>query len=78
MEIIITNPIELVVVKEVKQSVNKITIISIVDIPSMKSVKATTLELGAIDLWDKDEYDNIGQWTDQDVITRIKSLYNIV
>lgn len=77
MEIIITNPIELVIVKEVKQNVSKITIMSIIDIPTMKIVRADILELGSIDLWNKEEYDAIGQWTDQDVIARIKFLYNI-
>jgi hypothetical protein len=48
-----------------------------VDKPSLKEVKVITRELGSITLWEGDEYDAIAQWTDTDVINRIKELKNI-
>ena len=74
MKIILDTQKELVLVKEVKTTISEITIIELKDSPNLKKVEAITYELGIIVLWQGEEYDAIGQWTDQDVINKIKSL----
>ncbi len=46
-----------------------------IDNPSKKIVYAHTLEVGRIVLWQGSEYDDIGQWTDQDVQTKLQELF---
>lgn len=65
---------EVVLVRELKQSINEITIEEVTDNSSRKEVKAFTREMGIIVLWTGDAYDAIGQWTDTDVELRIKEL----
>lgn len=67
---------EITIVKEIKKSVTELTIEEVVDIPSIKQVKAFIAELGYVMLWEGAAYDAIGQWTDADVEARIKELYN--
>lgn len=55
--------------------VSKITINKIIDEPSNRRVIAST-NIGDYELWVNDEYDNIGQWTNDDVEKRIKELFN--
>lgn len=55
---------------------SKVTIDRLVDLPTEKVVFAVTREIGRIDLWVGEEYDAIGQWTNDDVETRILDLYN--
>lgn len=74
MKIILDAQKEIVIVKEVKKTINEITISQVTDLPQYKRVDAYTDELGIITLWQGEEYDAIGQWTDQDVINKIKSL----
>jgi hypothetical protein len=76
MEIIINNPREVVVVPEKKVMLSKITVLNVSDHPDSKIVTAFTSELGVIILWQNEEYDAIGQWTDTDVINRLNELYN--
>jgi len=54
---------------------NKITILSVMDNPSTKTVTAKTLEFGSVILWQGAAYDAIGQWTDTDVQNRLIALY---
>ena len=74
MKITFEAPKEVVLVKELKQSVNEITINEITDNPSRKEVRAFTKEMGVIVLWTGNDYDAIGQWTDTDVELRIKEI----
>jgi hypothetical protein len=74
MKITFETPKEVVVVRELKQSINEVTIQEITDNPERKIVKAFTRELGQLVLWEGDAYDTIGQWTDSDVIARINVL----
>ena len=67
---------EITIVKEIKKSVTELTIEEVVDISSIKQVKAFIAELGYVMLWEGAAYDAIGQWTDADVEARIKELYN--
>ena len=77
MEINIINPKEVVVVPEQKKTIKKITIQRMVDIPNQKKVLVFTEELGQIVLWEDTQYDNIGQWTDTQVIERIQEIYSV-
>jgi hypothetical protein len=65
---------EIVVVKEVKRTITEITIRELKDLPKQKRVEAITNEIGIVVLWKDEEYDAIGQWTDADVIAKLKSL----
>ena len=76
MEIQFSTPKDIVVVKERKTTIEKITVLELADLPSKKQVTAKTIELGIIVLWKDAEYDAIGQWTDADVINKLNELYN--
>ena len=75
MKITFETPKEIVIVQELKRTFEELTIEEVVDSNSRKEVKAYTPELGIIVLWEGEAYDKIGQWTDADVINRIKELY---
>jgi hypothetical protein len=66
---------EIVLVQELKRTIEELTIDEIVDNNSRKEVKAYTKELGILVLWTGDAYDAIGEWTDADVVARVKELY---
>jgi hypothetical protein len=74
MKIEFDTPKEIVLVKEIKKEVSEVTIREMRDLPEQKRVEAITDLLGIVVLWQGEEYDAIGQWTDQDVINKIKSL----
>ena len=76
MEIQFSTPKDIVVVKERKTTIEKITVLELADLPSKKQVTAKTFELGLVVLWKDAEYDAIGQWTDTDVINKLNELYN--
>jgi hypothetical protein len=65
---------ELVLVKEIKKTIKEITIRELKDLPEQKRVEAYTDEIGLVVLWEGEAYDAIGQWTDTDVINKLKSL----
>ena len=71
-------PQRVITIPEKKKTINSITVLSMTDEPNIKKVSIKTLEIGLITLWEGEAYDEIGQWTDQDVIDRIKEIYNIV
>jgi len=74
MKIEFDTPKEIVLVREIKKEVSEVTIREMRDLPEQKRVEAITDLLGIVVLWQGEEYDAIGQWTDQDVINKIKSL----
>lgn len=76
MKIILSTPKEVVIVKEIKKTISEITIYEIIDSPENKTIRANTLELGSVMLWQGITYDSIGQWTDADVQKRILELIN--
>jgi hypothetical protein len=76
MKITFETPKEIVTVKEAKGTFSEITVDYITDSSWRKEVKAFTRELGILTLWENEEYDTIGQWTDTDAITRISELLN--
>lgn len=75
MKITFETPKEIVIVQELKRTIEEITIEEVVDSNSRKEVKAYTQELGILVLWTGDAYDAIGEWTDADVVARVKELY---
>ena len=75
MKITFTKPKDVVIVKEMIQTISEITINEITDNSEIKMVRAFTKEAGVIVLWEGDAYDTIGQWTDTDVANRIKEIY---
>lgn len=75
MKITFETPKEVVIVQELKRTIEEITIEEVVDSNSRKEVKAYTQELGILVLWTGDAYDAIGEWTDADVVARVKELY---
>ena len=76
MKIVLDNPKEVVMVAERKATLTEFNIIEMADNPSRKIVEVTTHEIGRIVLWRDAEYDAIGQWTDSDVVNKIKELYS--
>lgn len=76
MEIVINNPREFVIIPEKKAVVDKITVLNVTDHGPSKIVTAFTREFGNIILWQAEEYEAIGQWTDMDVENRLNELYN--
>jgi len=76
MEITFDPPKNITVVPEMKRTIGTITVMDITDSPNMKTVVATTMELGRVILWEGAAYDTIGQWTDTDVENRIKEIYD--
>jgi hypothetical protein len=77
MEIILKKAKEIVVFAERKKTITKVEIIEVIDHSKSKIVSAKTNEFGTVILWKGAEYDTIGQWTDTDVINKIKSIYNL-
>jgi len=75
MKITFETPKEVVIVQELKRTIEEITIEEVIDSNSRKEVKAYTQEVGVLVLWTGDAYDAIGEWTDADVVTRVKELY---
>jgi len=76
MTITLNAPKEVTVVQEVKKTVSAITVFEITDSQESKVVRANTLELGSLVLWQDATYDSIGQWTDTDVHNRILEITN--
>ena len=78
MEIILDTPKEIVVMAERKKVITKLEIIEVIDSPKNKTVMAKTNEFGTVSLWRGNDYDTIGQWTDTDVINKIKLIYELM
>jgi hypothetical protein len=77
MEITLSKPKEIVIFEERKKTITKVEITEVVDNSKNKIVTAKTMEFGNVVLWKGAEYDSIGQWTDTDVINKIKTIYNL-
>lgn len=76
MEITLSRTVSVIIVPEQRKEISKITVLRHIDSPSTKTVLAITKELGQILLWEGEDYDEIGQWTDADVENKIKELYD--
>ena len=77
MEITLKKPKEIVVLAERKKTITKVEIIEVIDNSISRIVSAKTNEFGTVILWKGADYDAIGQWTDTDVVNKIKSIYNL-
>ena len=75
MKITFETPKEIVIIQELKRTIEELTIEEVVDSNFRKEIKAFTKELGILVLWTGDAYDAIGEWTDADVVARVKELY---
>ena len=76
MKIIFETPKEVIIVPERKKTISEIEVLEITDNPSEKTVVAMTDPVGVVVLWEGASYVAIGQWTNDDVITRIKEIYS--
>lgn len=74
MKITLDTKKEVILVKEIKRTITEITISELKDLLEQKRVEAYTNEIGVVVLWEGEAYDAIGQWTDEDVINKLKSL----
>lgn len=76
MKIILDAPKEIIIVPEMTRTVTELIIKEMVDNPENKTIRVNIERLGHITLWEGEDYDLIGQWTDDDVIARIRELYS--
>jgi hypothetical protein len=77
MKIVLENPITKQIVEPVFITLTELTIKRIVDLSEEKIVRVFIEELNSpLILWEGDSYDEIGQWTDSDVQSRIIELLN--
>ena len=77
MEITLQTPQTIVIKPEKTKTLEKLTVMRMVDLPNEKKVRVFVKELREpITLWEGDEYDAIGQWTDSDVQTKLTELYS--
>lgn len=56
-------------------TLKEINILSMIDNPVSKTLVVNTKELGNIMVYQGQSYIDAGQWTDTDVINKIKSMY---
>jgi len=62
----------------VEMTLDGFTVVRVVDLRQEKIVRCLVQELGGPTiLWEGEEYDAIGQWTDTDVDNRLLEIYNI-
>jgi len=78
------NPIEIVFDEEkfiktipaIHVNTDSMNIIQIVDLPIEKQIIAHTFnQFGPIVLWEGDNYDKMLDWTNEDIIDRVKELF---
>jgi len=56
--------------------IESIRVLEISDNAEQRVVRVITdLPIGIITIWEGDDYDLIGQWTDDDVIKRLKEMF---
>ena len=67
-------PVTEMVIGGVPQRTKKISIAKIIDNPATKTVAVMTLKNRLFVLWQGDAYDAIGNWTNEQVVERVKEL----
>jgi hypothetical protein len=74
---VINLPIEVVVreIPSIQIKTSTIEITSVEDSSTQRKIFVNTKELGKITLWENEMYDRIGQWTDNDIETRLIELF---
>jgi len=75
--LIITLPSEVVIkeIPSVKIKTSTIEVSSIKEIQNERKIVAIIKNIGDVTLWESDSYDRIGQWTDDDVQTRLIEIF---
>lgn len=77
MKITLQEPKEITLIEKKVKTITTLTIDRVVDLSSQKLVRCFIEELNEpITLWKDEEYDEIGQWTDEDVEMRLKELFS--
>ena len=77
MEITLQTPQTIVIKPEETKTLEKLTVMRMVDLPNEKKVRVFVKELREpITLWEGEAYDVIGQWTDSDVQAKLTELYS--
>jgi len=76
MEVNFSGNKDIVLVQEQKVTLDKLTVVRMVDLPAQKKVVVFLKEIAKPTvLWEGDAYDSIGQWTDADVTARLLQIY---
>lgn len=75
-EVELPSPKDIVLVPEEKIRITKFTINRMVDLPKEKIVRVFLDELNSpIVLWENESYNEIGNWTNEDVSNKLKELF---
>lgn len=77
IKVTLNTPYTKIIQAEKSKYISDVTVTGMYDDPINKRVTVNTENQGRLILWEGNEYDNIGQWTDQDVIDRINEMFNI-
>ena len=75
MKITFDTPKSITVIPEQKKEFKEIQVIQTTDNSNSKEVFCILKEIGKVILWKDQAYDQIGNWTDNDVINRLKEIY---
>jgi hypothetical protein len=75
--LLIELPTEIVVkeIPAVQIKKNILEVISIHDLPNQKKIIANIKDIGEVVLWESSSYDSIGQWSDDDVKSKLIELF---
>lgn len=77
MNITLSTPKKVVLQEEQSKTISTITVQRVVDLPKQKVVKVFIAELDEpVILWEGAAYDDAGQWTDADVLSKLTQLYS--
>lgn len=60
------------------KTISSLEVDRIVDFPSLKTVRVFFKHGENLVLWKGEEYDAVGQWTDEDAKEKIKELYELL
>lgn len=72
----LNTPYTKIIQPERSKYISDVVVTGMYDDPINRKVIVHTENHGRLILWEADDYDAIGQWTDQDVIDKINELYN--
>ena len=61
----------------ITKTISEINVIYMIDNPIEKTLTVATKELGRVIVFEGQEYDDAGQWTDSDVINKLLTMYNV-
>lgn len=77
MQINLNTPKKIVIQEERSKNIETLTVVRVVDHPQQKMVRCFLEETNEpVVLWEGDDYDAIGQWTDVNVTERLSEIFN--